>query len=303
MFPEIREVLMYLLGILVVVMAILLVLILRKRLFLPSLPGKGEPKPEEPQPEGPAPEPPEEERGPDDLDAIKKRLGADLLPVTRDVGSPEPPVPEPPGTAIFSAQKSVPQPGPETKVKPVFQDDEIEEGVVLGEQQLEEALKPAEGPEYVPVEEPAEEKPEPKPMKEKELIAKGIVKPGEEKGIIARLVPRKAPPVIKALKPEKGVKPEEASPDVAFEKAVTVDSSEISKDTETFLGQTVAIEGEIQLSSKGIDDFWYVFFDKGGSSVVRCKENLPFNKCRLFVKVERTKLGQIYLDVVRYKKL
>jgi hypothetical protein len=119
-------------------------------------------------------------------------------------------------------------------------------------------------------------------------------------------VPRPQQKDIKALKPRP---PAEKPSEFSFKKVADVetgtpvDSAMITKDSKAFLGQTVAIEGDLQLSSKGKDDVWYVLFNKTGSSVVMSKKEIPLKRCRLFAKVEKTRLGQIYLNVTRYEKI
>ena len=79
-------------------------------------------------------------------------------------------------------------------------------------------------------------------------------------------------------------------------------ASEIAKAPDSFFGKTVMLEGDIHMSSKGVEDFWYVLFDDSGSSVVRSKQEIPFDKARVSGTVQKTRLGQVYLDVVKFEK-
>ncbi len=84
--------------------------------------------------------------------------------------------------------------------------------------------------------------------------------------------------------------------------ADAIGTEELFRDEKALVNQTIAIEGELQLSSKGTD-FWYVLFDKDGSAVVRSTKEIKEKKCRLTAKVQKTRLGQLYLDVINFKKI
>jgi hypothetical protein len=300
MFPGTREVLLYALGFLVIVMVALVILIMRKRFPLGSIFRRGKKE------EAPEPRVPDSETGPADTKSIKDRL----MSVVPSSGkheeapeAPEPPEPPSPEGAPEPPKQSVPVEG----AVPVMKEGVIEQGMELktaSDEPEDEGYGlpeekptgkvPMPKPEYMVVDDKKEvKKPEPKPVKEKELVAKGLSKP-KENGIVAKFVPRK----INALEPEAG---KEAHP-TNMDTSTPVDSAAITKNLDTFLGQTVAIEGDIQLSSKGFEDVWYVLFDKSGSMVVRSEEEIPFKRCRIFARVEKTKLGQLYLDVTRFER-
>ena len=73
--------------------------------------------------------------------------------------------------------------------------------------------------------------------------------------------------------------------------------SEVMGNPEHYMGKPVAITGNVRLSSKGKDDFWYVLFDGTGSAVIRSREKLSSEKCKIHGRVEKTKLGQVFLEV------
>jgi len=381
MFPLTREILLYALGILMALMAVLVVLIFRKRVPL-NMPAALSKKKVEESPASLIEEPSEggayTKTGPDDADSIKEKIIAEKKvqthPETEQViekteptpaGAPPepqmqppaqvqemPPAPPAPYTPPAAVPKPPPEPTPEEEARePVFQEGVIEQGMELHDhpEELEqeeegkygpphnepqpEALPPQKDiqPQQAPVQQPATPGPSaqegeyvmldeleeesdkhiaeqaaPKVVKEKELVAKGIVKPQEEKGVVARFVPRTQPEYVKALKPRpSSEKPSEFSFKKVenIETGTPVDSATIAKDPKSFIGQTVAIEGDLQLSSKGKDDVWYILFNKTGSSVVMSREEIPVKRCRLFAKVEKTRMGQIYLNVTRYEEI
>jgi hypothetical protein len=250
---------------------------------------------------------------------------------------PAPPA-RPPQPEAFPRPPHEPTPQEEAR-EPVFEEDVIEEGIELHDHpedldmqeydkygpQHEAAAQPEPkpAPEQRPSAPPAPAKKDDyfvleddtdrhpvkaearKPVKEKELAARGAAQPREVKEAAPKPPPRQKPAEIQALKP--GTSGEQA--DFSFKKVegvktgTPVGSAEIVKDPKSFVGQTVSVQGDVQLSSKGAEDAWYVLFDKSGSSVLRSKEEIPLKRCKVTAKVEKTKLGQIYLDVIRYEKV
>ncbi|MFH0956227.1 MAG: hypothetical protein V1813_00030, partial [Candidatus Aenigmatarchaeota archaeon] len=79
-------------------------------------------------------------------------------------------------------------------------------------------------------------------------------------------------------------------------------TADIMGSPEGFRGHTVAIEGDLRLSSRGAEDCWYMIFDGRGSAVVRSKEHIPCPRARILAKVEQTRLGQVYLEVISYEQ-
>ncbi len=365
MFPVTRDVLIYVLGLLVAIMAILLILILRRRVPL-SVFSRNEKK--EPtslideQPDGGA----YTRTGPIDLKSIKDKLlgerkpktaEAPEKPVQEELPEPSPPPESPPKRVPpedvqapppeYKEPETVPEPPyeptpEEESNEPFLKEGVVEEGIELHdhpeelereeyekygpreEQPVRKAAPPQ--PEPLPKHAPAPQAPPksddyfildeaehdkesppvqktaPKTVKRKDLIARGIEKP--QKDIVtARPVPRQQPRQIEALKP--GTSGDQAK--FSFKKVegvktgAPVESAEIAKDPKSFIGQSVSVEGELHLSSKGDEDAWYVLFDKSGSSIVRSREEIPLNRCRITAKVQKTKLGQIYLDAIRYE--
>ncbi|MCD6496074.1 MAG: hypothetical protein J7K54_02270 [Candidatus Aenigmarchaeota archaeon] len=107
---------------------------------------------------------------------------------------------------------------------------------------------------------------------------------------------KQKPAVVKILEPKKEEK------EVPHDKAPTLKTAEINDDAKTFMDQTVSVEGTLSLSSKGTD-FWYVLFDDSGSAIVRSEKEIPLKSCRITAVVKKTRLGQIYLDALRYEKI
>jgi hypothetical protein len=355
MFPVTREFLLYVLGLLIAIMAVLLFIILRRRVPLTAF-SRGEKKETtsliDEQRGGGA----YTRTGPVDPKSIKDKLLEEREPETMEEGAPEPepqPEQEPPQDVLapppeYKKSETVPEPPPEPESeedsnKPFLEEGVVEEGIELHdhpeELEREEQEKYSRRQEQ-PVQQ-APPKPEPKPgqvpasressksddyfvlgeeydadrrpaqktvpkfVKRKELIMKGVEKPQKDSGVTAKLLSSQQPRQIEALKPR-------ASGDQAkfsFKKVegvktgTPVESIEIAKDPKSFIGQSVSVEGELHLSSKGDEDAWYVLFDKSGSSIVRSKEEIPLKKCRITARVQKTKLGQIYLDVIRHEPL
>jgi hypothetical protein len=291
MFPEMRDVLLYGLGFLVVVVVILVILILRKRIPLGSIFPWGKKEPVEAPKKGDlVPGSPEPGADLADMKSIKERLEGDL-PVPGGGKEGEGPVEKGDAQPEVGTAGSV---GVPPVKKDISQDGVVEGGVELGnEGEVPEEKEPDDSVDFIDIDEEEEDKkPEPEPVKEKELVARGVEK--------AKVPAKPAPGKINALEP-KGVKTAEPSKSV-LDTATIIESEDITKEIDTFLGQAVAVEGDLQLSSKGTDDVWYILFDKSGSSIVRSKEEIKPKHCKLLAKVEKTKLGQVYLDVTRYEK-
>jgi len=84
---------------------------------------------------------------------------------------------------------------------------------------------------------------------------------------------------------------------------VKATASQIEKSPKSFQGKAVVLEGSLKPSSTGRNDTWYVIFDDTGSAVVRSASEIPFENCRITARVERTRMGQVYLDVIKSEKL
>ena len=199
-------------------------------------------------------------------------------------------------------------------------DDELEvdeSAIVEGVEPGETLLKP------FPVEEkpkkerqqaqPTDEEMElPKSKKDKDLMVMGKYAEPVKKRKLVRL--RKGGELDIQGQEGEAVAPEEAMPKVdevpepreeerpAVSKA-KVSTAQIAEAPEEFHGKAVTIDGSIKLSSKGKNDAWYVLFDSSGSAVIRSRDEIPFDKVRVTAKVEKTKLGQTYLDVRKFEKL
>ncbi len=312
MLPS-REILLYLLIGMSGVLLVLIVLILRKRGVLKVFGKKKE--------EGTLPGPGPSETGPTDHDSIKdtikpKEVKDDVPKPSK--GSPgkqdaQPAngdgVPKPPQA---SKKDSVPVPVPEASKPPAGEspfpiepgdeiegDNDIERGF-----ELEDAAEMAK--DDVPAQ-PQREIPKPAPAipAEEEAESVGFVKmdgidrpeagSAKKTGILGRL---------KKAVPDKGGAPGEApAPRVPEGTEKTITTASITGSPQDFMGQTVAIEGDLKLSSKGSDDVWYVLFDGKGTAVARSRQELPYTRARIIAKVEKTRLGQIYLDIVRHEKI
>jgi hypothetical protein len=343
-----REVLLYILVGMSGVLAVLIVLIMRKRGMLKFLSfGIG-------KKEGEMQKPDSSETGPTDSKSIKETLKAEKKDKKEEVPRPEtveepkpPPAPEKkePPPAPPAPKKAEPPPppapgapGPPEKLPPPkleprapfpteFEDEEdmegdelfpMEEGEIEQGMELEEAadmiskqkekekagLPEPPGKPELPRPEPSvpEEFPEP----EEKIGFVGLEEAGEanmpkapEKKELppAPPAPKKAePPPPPAPEPQKT--PE--SPKAGEGKAITTE--DIAKSSASLKGQTVAIVGDMKLSSKGADDRWYVLFDNKGTAVVRSKTEIPYVRARILAKVEQTRLGQIYLEVINAGK-
>jgi hypothetical protein len=181
----------------------------------------------------------------------------------------KPPAPKP------EAKPPAP-PKPATEEAPVAKPPPTKvEFVSLGER--EEPVKEAKPEQTIP-EPPAQPPVPPEPPKPKE----------EE-------VPPKPP--AQAPAPPEPPKPKEEAP------SAKTSTSEIAESPQTFSGKMIMVEGNIRLSSRGKDDLWYVLFDESGSAVVRSKEEIPYERCRLVVTVNQTRLGQTYLEVQKHERL
>jgi len=102
-------------------------------------------------------------------------------------------------------------------------------------------------------------------------------------------------------KPDEGFEEtrESRAPKAADSKATKI--SDIVSDPESFTSD-ISVEGNLRLSSAGKDDFWYVIYDGTGSAVARSSDKIPHDRCRLTVTVEKTRIGQTFLQVKGYKK-
>jgi len=139
------------------------------------------------------------------------------------------------------------------------------------------------------------EEPEEKPVEKAKEPPK---KPEEKKRKEDK--PKKTEPTEKAPKPEKRYEPPER-PEARPSKLAK--AGDISSSPDSFLGGVVILEGSIKLSSRGATGSWYVLFDDSGTAVVRSASDIPYESCRLTVKVEKTRLGQTYLEVQKAEKL
>ncbi len=203
----------------------------------------------------------------------------------------------------------VPPEPPKEEEKPIDEPKEPEEKEVPKKETIEEKPAPKEHDvEYVKLDD--EKKPpappEPKIVKEKEVAVKTSEEKPAEKEVTKEAVREDKADKVKVIRPSgsSGRSEEFSHKKVkGIETGKPIATAEITKDPGSFIDQTVAVEGELHLSSKGEDDVWYVLFDDSGSSIVMSKEEIPLSRCRIIAKVEKTKLGQIYLNVLRYEKV
>jgi cell division septation protein DedD len=269
MFESLQDVLLLVLVLLVAVLCAIVVLIFRKRRGM----NRAEP-------------------GDDEHRKVKERIqgedAAKIEPIESVTGKPKPPEiteeeeeflhretgPEEGAESedvIRKAEKFEPWKKSETRRTHTYGDF-----VILGDEEHEE-------PEEKPVEKPKEppKKPEEKKRRE-EKPAKAEKAPSPEK------------------KPEKRYEPPER-PEARPSRLTR--TGDISASPDSFIGEVVTLEGSIKLSSRGATGSWYVLFDESGTAVVRSASDIPYESCRLTVKVEKTRLGQTYLDVQKAEKL
>jgi len=300
MFGLSREVLMGILAFLAVVLLVVVIFIFRKRSKMKAAesPESDEKRsqPAEPEKKPDSEGPPVSETGPTDTESIKAQ--------------------------VMSTGRKPPK----------REEDEIpEEPAVIEDSDVQEGLEPEQVGESGLLEPFPVKKPEPKPRPKPEPEEKEEEPPPAEEDKDFMMMGQYAEPVKKrkVVKVRAGGKLEvrspggEEIPEEAIEKAplagkqaeppaeeekeqrktVMVKTYQINESPDSFKGKTVTMEGSLKLSSKGKNDAWYVMFDETGSAVVRSKEEIKFEKCRLTVRVEKTKLGQIYLDVKDFKKI
>ena len=175
-------------------------------------------------------------------------------------------VPKPPAPTKPAPEEATATPPPPAEV----------EFVSLAEQ--EKAVKEAAKPEQTVPEPTAQAPGPPEPPKPE-----------------AEEVPPKAP--AQAPAPPGAPEPKVEAP------GARTSSSEIAESPQNFSGKMVTVEGNIRLSSRGKDDLWYVLFDESGSAVVRSKQEIPYERCRLVATVNQTRLGQTYLEVQKHERL
>jgi hypothetical protein len=299
MFELTRETLLYILIALSTILVILLVLIFRKRGLL------GGRKSDE------VPKPPVDETGPTDHDAIKETLKKE-----KPKEAPSPPAPP------QKPEKKEEAPDDEKETEPAESPFPIEpgdmdmplEGMPQGEaevgldlEELEKSMKPKRRA--------WEEQAPPAPQKRREEREDvGFVDLGEGKGAEEEAPAKEEKKGFMgkigrgaAKKPEKagrGRADEEVPepPARPAARAEPLSTADIMGSPDGFLGHTVAIEGEVKLSSRGPEDSWYMLFDGRGSAVVRSKEEIPYPRARILAKVEKTRLGQVYLEVMSFTK-
>lgn len=333
MLPLSRELLIGLLVVLGAILLFILVLIFRKQRELRKLqaepqapsgkpPSKEEKKKEKErrkeeekrkkEEEAPAEAPPSE-TGPTDIKSIKSRI---ISPFhggpSKPAEAPAPEAPEPPKPAPEEGKPPAPEPKPAEAPKPPEKGKPAEakkegkkparaangdmvEGYEVGDEGLLQAYPEAKPePPYKPAPKPPEE---PKPAEEPppagsdagvELV--DLREPEEEK-----------PPA--AAEPAPPAPAEKEPPPEAEKPSTQTNAAEITESPRTYVGKTIGIKGTISLSSKGESDSWYVLFDETGSVVVRSTQEIPYERCRLSATVKQTRLGQTYLDVLKFYKL
>ncbi len=283
MFPETKDILIILLVALAAVLAVLVfLLILKRRQFRrANAPG--------PAPEQPA-EPGEQARpdagGPSDAASIKASIISEGPEAEAAVESAEPKA----DSGLVEIDESA-----------------IQEGVEPGDNMIKPPPELAAGPRRKPKgppEEPEESGAEEKPQEDAEFVdMKEYAEPVKTRKVV-RVAPEGRIEIQRPAEPQevgRGAAVPAATVTVA--KAVKASASQIEKSPKSFLGKTVALEGTLRLSSTSRNDTWYVIFDDSGSAVVRSASEIIHEKCRITARVEKTRLGQIYLDVIRTEKL
>ncbi|MBN2330215.1 MAG: hypothetical protein JXC85_00190 [Candidatus Aenigmarchaeota archaeon] len=96
-------------------------------------------------------------------------------------------------------------------------------------------------------------------------------------------------------------KPQMEKPPEPPSESSIITTADLSQSPKDFIGKSVTMEGIIKLSSRGRNDVWYVLFDDTGSAVVRSRQDIPSDKVRIFAEIKETRLGQTYLDVLKYE--
>ncbi len=251
--------------------------------------------PEEVKPPASEPEPEEEIRYVD-LDSYEESMDeqAEKAGKPADAGSME--------EEIKRAQSMKPE---ERAKAPSMKDEEKygppneDDTDTLASSPAEEGPEPAQAPFAENEEEPSF--PEPPEVKEPEPVPslpnedeegpEPVQLPADEDGQAA------APAPGKSKKQQRPRKPMDTSAALSM-----ITSADLAQSPNDYIGKSVSMEGIIKLSSRGKKDVWYVLFDDTGSAVVRSGEDIPIDKVRVFAEIKETKLGQTYLDVLKYEK-
>jgi hypothetical protein len=179
-----------------------------------------------------------------------------------------------------------------------------EETETLATSPAEEGLEPAPGAfsEEDEVPSPPPEPTEPPEVKEPEPA------PEPSSGAIGEMEPIQLPAEnedAQASSPAPGVAPGKPKPRKPMDTSAalsTITSADLAQSPKDYIGRSISMEGIIKLSSRGKKDVWYVLFDDTGSAVVRSGEDIPTDKVRVFAEIKETRLGQTYLDVLKYEK-
>lgn len=298
MFQFTKEMLIGVLVLLGAVLIIILVLILRKQKQLKKLQAGtagGKPVtapevvPEKPEEEMPAktarPEkPPTPEISHAEIAAIKESIMKEPAPAPK------------------FAKEAKERPKPE-KPKPIEKPKAVSLRPVTGEEEsvVEEGMEPEEYAEIVRPLPKASKAPEPE---EEPEIEEGLelVDLGEVEAPAGEKKPWESRPKPEGKKPPEAAKAA-AKPQPKYGTYTKFTTADIANLPESFYGKTVSVEGSLRLSSRSDVDVWYVLFDDTGSIVVRSSQEIPYEQCRLFAVVRRTRLGQTYMEVQKYERM
>lgn len=173
----------------------------------------------------------------------------------------------------------------ETGFKPeivdIYESEEQLEKVDLDEEKSEKAV------------------PEPKDSVEAEIMRATSGDTGKK---MVGKVPEKAPVTKEPPKPAPVPTPAPVK-NVPTGPSVKANTRELTDNPDSYMGKTVIVEGDLKLSSRGENELWYLIFDDTGNSVVSSKKEIPHEKARIYSEVKKTRLGQIYLDVMKFEKM
>ena len=282
MFPETKDILVILLVALAAVLAVIVFLLILKRRQFRRMKAAG-PAPE--QPAEPGEQSPPEAGGPSDAASIKASIISEG-PEAEGAGE--------------SAQ-------PKAAIELVEIDESaIQEGVEPGDNMIKPPPELAAGPlrkPKGPPEEPEEGGADGKPQEDADFMEmKEYAEPVKTRKVV-RVAPGGGIEIQRPAEPQDRGRPAIPGAAEAVAKAAKAKASQIEKSPKSFQGKTVVLEGSLKLSSSSKNDTWYVIFDDSGSAVVRSASEIPYENSRITARVEKTRLGQVYLDVIRSEKL
>jgi hypothetical protein len=132
---------------------------------------------------------------------------------------------------------------------------------------------------------------------------KPLILPGKgERKVEKKKKPDEKKPAAKPAKEEPAAKPAKEEPAAKPDVEGVIKAAKIAEDPDSFTDSTILVEGVLKPSTEAKNDYWYVLLDDSGSAVLRSNTLLKHEKCRITAKVEKTNLGQTYLEVLRCQR-